>query len=62
MNAWVDKLTCGLQQFMAGARKFNLSEIDRSDLMAANQETATLTGLKTCTQALDKEAIDILKA
>lgn len=62
MTAWVDKLTCGLQQFMAGARKFNLSELDRSDLMSANPETASLTGLKTCTQALDGEAIEILKA
>jgi len=62
MAGWADKLTCGLQQFMAGARKFNLGEISRSDLMAANKETAELTGLPFMTDALDAEALKILKA
>ena len=62
MAGWADKLTCGLQQFMAGARKFNLGEISRSDLMAANRETAELTGLPFMTDALDAEALKILKA
>ncbi|MBT3225407.1 MAG: hypothetical protein HN580_14675 [Deltaproteobacteria bacterium] len=30
---YADKLACGLQQFMAGARKLNLSELERSDLL-----------------------------
>jgi len=61
MMAWVDKLSCGLQQFMAGARKFNLSEIARADLMSANDETARLTGIPTCTEALDERALAVLK-
>lgn len=62
MAGWADKLTAGLQQFMAGARKFNLNEITRSDLMAANKETAELTGLPFMTDSLNDEALKILKA
>ncbi len=62
MYGYADKLACGLQQFMAGARKFNLSEITREDLMAANRETAAETGLDYMTEALDQSAKAILKA
>jgi glutamate synthase domain-containing protein 2 len=57
---YADKLACGLQQFMAGARKFELSEISRGDLMAANRETAEVTGIPFMTDALDAEAKKIL--
>lgn len=60
MCGYADKLACGLQQFMAGARKFNLSQITRNDLMAANRETATETGIQYMTDALDEEAKKIL--
>jgi hypothetical protein len=40
---YVDKLKCGLQQFLAGVRKFNVCEINRDDLMSANKETQELT-------------------
>ena len=56
-----DKLKAGLQQFMAGARKFNLDALDRSDLMAGNRETANEIDLPYMTEALDDEAKDILK-
>lgn len=59
---YADKLTCGLQQFMAGARKFNLTELDRSDLMAANRETAAETGLAYMTEAQNESALSIIKA
>lgn len=62
MCSYVDKLSCGLQQFMAGARKFNLSEITRDDLMAGNRETAAETGLPYMTDALSDEAMKILEA
>ena len=62
MYGYVDKLSCGLQQFMAGARKFNLSEIARDDLMAANRETAAETGIPYMTDALDECAKKILDA
>jgi glutamate synthase domain-containing protein 2 len=42
---YVDKLTCGLQQFLAGVRKFKVPEINRDDLMSANYETKTLTNI-----------------
>lgn len=57
---YADKLGCGLQQLMAGARKFNLSTIDRSDLLAANHETAKETGLAYLTEAENESAISIL--
>jgi glutamate synthase domain-containing protein 2 len=62
MQGYADKLACGLQQFMAGARKFRLSEIDRRDLMAANQETARITGLPEMTEAQNDSALAILTA
>lgn len=61
MYGYADKLACGLQQFMAGARKFNLGQIERSDLMAANRETAEITGIQYMTESLDAEAKAILK-
>ena len=62
MYGYVDKLSCGLQQFMAGARKFNLSHITRNELMAANRETTAETGISYMTEALDDHARKILDA
>ena len=58
---YADKLGCGLQQFIAGARKFNLTELDRDDLMAANRETAQETGIAYMTEAQNESALSILK-
>jgi glutamate synthase domain-containing protein 2 len=55
-----DKLTAGLQQLMAGARKFNISEITRDELFAANRETEAETGLRFITDAGDETAKKIL--
>ncbi len=60
MYTYADKLKCGLQQFMAGARRFNLSELKREDLISANRETEQLTGISFMTDALDAEAKKIL--
>jgi hypothetical protein len=62
MYAYADKLACGLQQFMAGARKFNLNELSREDLMSANRETEEVTGIAFMTNAQDEEALKILNA
>lgn len=62
MYAFADKLACCLQQFMAGARKCNLSEISRDDLVAANRETEEVTGLEFMTDAGNEEAINILNS
>lgn len=60
MHGYADKLACGLQQFMAGARKFSLEQLSREDLMAANRETAQVAGIPYMTDAGDESAIAIL--
>ena len=55
-----NKLSTGLKQFMAGARKFSLEEIERSDLISANRATENETGIPYLTEALDEEAKNIL--
>ncbi len=57
-----DKLGAGLQQLMAGARKFSLAEIARDDLFAGNRETAEDTGIPYMTEALNDKALKILQA
>ncbi len=57
----VDKLIAGLQQLMAGARRFTLSAIRRDDLMAANRETAEVTGIPYMLDAQNDLALAILK-
>jgi len=58
---YVDKLSCGLQQLMAGVRKFNLSEITRDELFSANRETEAETGIPFLTEAQKESAEAILK-
>ena len=60
LYGYVDKLSCGLQQFMAGARKFSIPSIHRSDIMAANLETAEVTGIPYLTDAQNDLAKTIL--
>ncbi|MBN2008022.1 FMN-binding glutamate synthase family protein [candidate division KSB1 bacterium] len=60
MFGYADKLAGGLQQFMAGARKFRLGSICRNDLIAANRETADITGIPFMTDALNEQAFSIL--
>lgn len=57
---YADKLACGLQQLMAGARKFSLDCLGRDDLMAANRETAEVTGIPYLTEAQEDRALAIL--
>lgn len=61
MWGYVDKIACGLQQFMAGARKFNMDELSRDDLMSANRETEEETGIPFMSAVNDEKAKDILK-
>jgi glutamate synthase domain-containing protein 2 len=61
MWGMVDKLSAGLQQLMAGARKFTLSAIDRDDIAACNRETERETGLRFITDIGDETAKAILK-
>ncbi len=57
---FVDKLAAGLQQLLAGARRFSVGAIQRADLMAANRETARELGIPFLTDALDVEAKRVL--
>ncbi|MGD9677033.1 MAG: glutamate synthase-related protein [Vulcanibacillus sp.] len=62
--AWTlsDKLAAGLQQLMAGARKFSTSEISRSDLFSANRETEKESGIPYLTTTNDDLAHKILNS
>ena len=60
MYGYADKLACGLQQFMAGARKFAPDQVSRDDLMSANTETAEVTGIPMMTEAQNDMALAIL--
>ncbi len=57
-----DKLACGLQQLMAGARKFSLPEVARTDLFSGNRETAEITGIPMGCDAYDETAKKILNS
>lgn len=57
-----DKLGCGLQQLMAGARKFSLNQVSRKDLFSANRETASETGIPHCADVNDEFAKKILNS
>jgi hypothetical protein len=46
---------------MAGARKFQVDQISRDDLMAANRETAEVTGIPYMTDAQHDRAMAILQ-
>jgi hypothetical protein len=57
-----DKLACGLQQLMAGARKFSLDQISRDDLFSANRETERETGIPHVSDVNDETARKILNS
>lgn len=57
-----DKLACGLQQLMAGARKFSLDKIARTDLFSGNRETARETGIPHVSDINDEGAKKILNS
>ncbi len=55
-----DKLGAGLQQLMAGARKFKMDGITRNDIFSANRETERETDVPFVTDILDESAKKIL--
>jgi len=57
-----DKLAAGLQQLMAGARRFDLSQISRGDVFSANRETERETKIPFITDVLDESAKKILNS
>jgi len=57
MYSYIDRLRQGLQQLMAGARKFALQYISRDDLVALTREAADISGIPYVMDA-DREEID----
>ncbi len=62
MYTLCDKLAGGLQQLMAGARKFSLASIERTDLYSANRETEKESGIAFITEIEDAAAKAILNS
>lgn len=60
MYTYFDRLTQGLQQLMAGARKFALKYISRDDLMALTREAADVSGIAYVMDADAEEVEKIL--
>jgi glutamate synthase domain-containing protein 2 len=57
MYSYIDRLRQGLQQLMAGARKFALPYIDRNDLVALTREAAAVSGI-TYIMDSDREEVE----
>jgi glutamate synthase domain-containing protein 2 len=55
--SYIDRLRQGLQQLMAGERKFALQYIERDDLVALTREAADVSGISYVMDS-DKEEID----
>jgi glutamate synthase domain-containing protein 2 len=59
--SYADKIKVGLQQLMAGARKFNISKITRNELMSLTEECVKVTKIPYLMDCYRDEAIKILK-
>jgi glutamate synthase domain-containing protein 2 len=59
--SYADKIKVGLQQLMAGARKFNVTKITRSELMSLTEECVRVTKIPYLMDCYREEAMKILK-
>ncbi|MCD4786692.1 MAG: FMN-binding glutamate synthase family protein [Desulfobacterales bacterium] len=57
LYSYIDRLKQGLQQFMAGARKFALKYIDRNDIVALTKDSAEISGISYVMDS-DAEEVD----
>jgi hypothetical protein len=60
MITYFDRLNAGLQQLMAGARKFALKYISREDLCSLTRESSDVSGIPYVMDVDKKEAAKIL--
>jgi hypothetical protein len=60
--SYSNKLKVGLQQFMAGARCFNIDSITRNELMSLTDECAKVTGIPYLMDSYREEAMKILNS
>ncbi|MFW6357515.1 MAG: FMN-binding glutamate synthase family protein, partial [bacterium] len=51
-----------VQQMLAGARKFSITDIGREDICSANRETEAATGIPFITDVQDESARSILNS
>jgi glutamate synthase domain-containing protein 2 len=58
----MDKLGAGLQQMLAGARRFSVRDISRDDICSANRETEAESGIPFITDVQDESARKILNS
>ena len=56
MYSYLKRMTQGLQQFMAGARKFALKYLHRNDLLALTREAAAVSGIP---YVMDADAAEV---
>jgi glutamate synthase domain-containing protein 2 len=56
------KIKVGLQQLMAGARKWRTDLIKRSDLACLTQQASQITGLSHIMEAYRQEALEVIDA
>lgn len=61
LYSFVQKLRVGLQQLMAGARRFNVLSIRREDLCALTQEAAKISGIPYVMDAYRAQAMQIIE-
>ncbi len=55
LYSYVDRLKQGLQQLMAGARKFALGYVDRNDLVSLTREASEMSGIPYVMECDQKE-------
>ena len=60
--SFAEKLSVGLQQLMAGARRFSIPSITRRELMSLTREAADVTGIPYVMDAYRSEAMEILES
>jgi hypothetical protein len=60
MYSYIDRMKQGLQQLMAGARKFALKYIDRNDLIALTRDAAEISGIPFVMESDQEEVERIL--
>jgi len=58
--SFAQKLQVGLQQLMAGARRFNTTCLSRDDLCTLTEESAKISGIPYVMDAYRSQAIEIM--
>ncbi len=58
--SFAQKLQVGLQQLMAGARRFNTTCLQRDDLCALTEEAAKISGIPYVMDAYRSQAMEIM--